>query len=286
MSEYRVVEPVTRCRLGEGPHWSVGHQALFWVDNLGQTIFCYRPLSGTVNHWSMHEAVAWIIEQTHGSEFVVGLHRGIVSFDIESGAITLLAEPEPHRPENRLNDAKVDRRGYLWFGTMPRNAQGDTGALYRLDPGGQVSIHDAGYNVSNGPAFSPDGKFLYHTDSLRGLVYRFELGDNGQLSHRSVFLRFGSGDGYPDGMTVDSEGGLWIAFWGGARVSRYSAGGELVRTIALPASQITSCAFGGAGLDRLYVTSAATGVENEQLSGALFEVDPHVTGLAPYLFGA
>jgi sugar lactone lactonase YvrE len=285
MTSYRVLEQGARCLLGEGPHWSVRKQALLWVDSLGSSICRFRPTTGSVDRWQMPGTVAWIIERMHAVDFVVGLQKEIVQFDLESGTTQPLLQSEPHLPENRLNDAKVDPRGSLWYGTMPRDAQADTGGLYRLDPDGGLTRHDGGYRVSNGPAFAPDGRFLYHTDSMRALVYRFELSDTGELSNRTVFLRLNAADGYPDGMTVDSEGCLWVAFWGGSRVSRYSVRGELVRSIALPASQITSCAFGGADMDRLYVTSAATGVEGEQFAGALFEVDPQVRGLSPNLFG-
>ncbi len=115
-------------------------------------------------------------------------------------------------------------------------------------------------------------------------MYRFELHGDGALRNRSVFLQFGPDEGKPDGMTVDSEGALWIALWGAARVSRYTAHGHLDRSVTLPASQITSCAFGGAALDRLFVTSAAEGISGEPMAGSLFEIDPHVTGVAPNLF--
>jgi sugar lactone lactonase YvrE len=138
--------------------------------------------------------------------------------------------------------------------------------------------------VTNGPAMSPDGRYLYHNDSGRGLVYRFEVDNDGTLRNRSVFLQFRPDEGAPDGMTVDSDGALWIALWGAARVSRYTAHGQFDRSVMLPASQITSCTFGGPALDRMFVTSAAEGASGEAKAGALFEINPQATGVAPNLF--
>jgi sugar lactone lactonase YvrE len=212
------------------------------------------------------------------------MQRDIVYLGLEPLSITPLARPEPDLPGNRLNDAKADARGCIWAGTLPMGADGQQGSLYRLDPKGRVTCEDRGYLIANGPAMSPDGRYLYHNDSRLGFVYRFELDDDGTLRNRCVFLRFRPDEGIPDGMTVDSTGALWIALWGRARVSRYTADGHFDRSVQLPASQITNCAFGGPALDRMFVTSAAEGAESEALAGALFEIDPHVTGVAPNLF--
>jgi xylono-1,5-lactonase len=284
VTDYRVIETGKRCRLGEGPYWSVRQQALYWVDVLGQTVFRLRPADGSVAAWQMPEMIGWLIERANSGGFVAGLQRDIVYLSLEPLAITPIARPEPGLPGNRLNDAKADAAGYIWAGTMPLSAEGNTGSLYRLSPEGRVTCCDRGYTVTNGPAMSPDGRYLYHNDSRRGFVYRFEPDHDGTLRNRTVFLRFRQDEGAPDGMTVDSEGALWIALWGSASVNRYTADGGLDRSVKLPASQVTSCAFGGPALDRLFVTSAAEGVDGEALAGALFEIDPQVTGIAPNLF--
>ena len=284
MTHYRVIETGRRCRLGEGPYWSVRQQALYWVDILGQTVFRLRPTDGSVATWQMPEMIGWLIERANSDGFVAGMQRDIVYLGLEPLSITPIARPEPDLPGNRLNDAKADARGCIWAGTVPLSVDGQTGSLYRMDPNGRVTCRDRGYMVSNGPAMSPDGRYLYHNDSRLGFVYRFELDDDGALRNRSVFLRFRPDQGAPDGMTVDSSGALWIALWGAACVSRYTADGHFDRTVKLPASQITNCAFGGAALDRMFVTSAAEGADGEALAGALFEIDPQVTGIAPSLF--
>jgi sugar lactone lactonase YvrE len=285
-ADYRVIETGGRCRLGEGPYWSVRQQALFWVDILDRTLFRLRPRDGSVVTWQMPQMIGWLIERAHADGFVAGMQRDFVYLSLEPMTIAPIARPEPHTAGNRLNDAKADARGCIWAGTVPLSADGHTGSLYRLDPDGRVTCHDRGYLVTNGPAFSPDGRYLYHNDSGRGLVYRFEFDGDGALRDRRVFLRFSPDEGKPDGMTVDSEGALWIALWGAARVSRYSADGHLERSVSLPASQVTSCVFGGAALDRMFVTSAAEGADGEGMAGALFEIDPQVAGVAPNLFAA
>ena len=163
------------------------------------------------------------------------------------------------------------------------------GTLYRLRPDRSCEAVDSGYKVTNGPAFSPDGRTLYHTNSARQLIYAFALGEDGSVGERRELARFGEGDGYPDGMTVDSEGCLWVAFWDGWCVRRLSPDGERLREIALPVQRPTSCAFGGAGLDRLYVTSASIGLDAAALAmqpcaGGLLLLEPGVTGIAAVPF--
>jgi len=284
VTQYRVIAADVRCRLGEGPYWSVRQQALYWVDILGHAVFRLCLQDDRVTTWHVPEMIGWLIERANARSFVAGMRSDIVHLQLDPVRIAPIATPEADRPGNRLNDAKVDPSGRIWAGTMPLQARGDTGALYRIDPDASVSCHDQGYSVTNGPAFSPDGRYLYHNDSIRGLVYRFELGGDGALRNRCVLIEFGPDQGKPDGMTVDSEGALWIALWGVGRVSRYTAEGRFDRAVDLPVSQVTSCTFGGPALDRLFVTSAAEGADTEPLAGSLFEVDPNVTGLAPNLY--
>ena len=207
---------------------------------------------------------------------------------LESGQAAIpgeLARIEPDRPGNRLNDGKADARGRLWVGSMDDAEEAPAGSLYRIDPDGAVSRVDEGYTVANGPALSPDGRTIYHTDSAARTVYAFDVGRDGSLSGKRAHIRFSEGDGYPDGMTCDAEGGLWIAHWDGGRVSRFLPDGRLDRAIPLPVSRVTSCVFAGPDLDRLFVTTASHGRPEEPLAGALFECAPGVRGLPPGRFG-
>ena len=279
MSKCEVLVRKPRCALGEGPLWSAREGALYWVDILAPALHRVSLPDCTVRSWPMPEMIGWVIERTHTPGLIAGLRSGFVELELDPMRIRRIVDPEPDRPENRMNDAKADRWGRIWAGTMSVSADRPTGSLYRLDADHSVTRIDDGYVVANGPAFSLSHEHLYHADSARRIVYRYALNDDGSLGGREVFIAFEPGWGSPDGMAVDAEGGLWIAHWGGARVSRFAPEGQLERSIELPTTQVTSCAFGGAHFERLFVTSAAIDNDTDPLSGALFEVEPGVHGL-------
>ena len=283
MGEYRQIARATVDQLGEGPLWSVTTGRLWWVDIMGQRLNALDLASGAARDWAMPERIGWMIER-RGGGMLAGFRSGVVELTLDPVVATPVVSPEPDRPHNRLNDAKVDRAGRLWFGSKDDRDQEPLGALYRLDPDLAVTRMDDGYHVTNGPTFSPDGRWLYHTDSGRRQVYRFALGDDGALGPRQDFITFDDDWGHPDGMTTDAEGCLWIAHWDGGRVSRFDPDGRMMRSIALPARNVTSCAFAGDALDRLFVTSAAADSPGSPADGALFEVDAGVTGIAPTPF--
>ncbi len=284
MDDVRILGGDRRDILGEGPLWSARENALYWVDILGQRLNRLSLADDRVKSWDMPEPIGWVIERERAPGFIAGFRSGIAYLSLDPLRITPLASPEPDRPGNRFNDAKADAVGRIWAGTMPMDGALPTGALYRLDPDGAISRVDDGYTIANGPAISPDGHWLYHTDTKLRTVFRYALRDDASLGPRGTFIRFENGWGFPDGMTFDAEGGLWIAHWGTGCVGRFDGLGKRERVIALPASQITSCAFAGSDLDRLFVTSAALGVD-EPAGGALFEVDPGCRGLPTCRFG-
>ncbi|MBX9662108.1 SMP-30/gluconolactonase/LRE family protein [Novosphingobium sp.] len=278
----------TRDILGEGLLWSARENALFWTDILGRKLWRMSLADEKIRHWDMPEAIGWIIERA-AAGFIVGLASGLYKLDLDPFRLELIANPQPERPGNRLNDAKADARGRIWFGSMPFMEQPSTnwpasGALYRLDTDGMVSRHDDGITIANGPALSPDGTTLYHTDSRMGQVWKFPLHEDGSLGTRQPHLQFDTGKGAPDGMTCDREGGLWIAFYSGAKVARFHPDGGLDREIALPTPQITNVCFAGADLTRMFVTSAADGRPDDPLAGALFEIDAGAVGVSPHQF--
>lgn len=281
---FEIIARSRRDRLGEGPLWSQRQQALFWVDILGRQVHRLSLLTREIHSWDTPEMIGWLVERECRSGFIAGFASGFHELTLDPVRSTPLQPLPAHPASNRLNDAKADRHGRIWAGSMPVAADQPAGSLYRLDVDGKVERVDQGYTVANGPAFSLDGKHLYHTDSHAGVIYRFRVHDDGSLTDRSVFIEFASDWGSPDGMTVDSEAGLWVAHWGGGRVSRFDERGKLQRSIELPASQITSCTFAGPNLDRMFVTSAFDGVPDEPHAGCLFEVDPQVRGLAPFRY--
>ena len=273
--------------LGEGPVWAAREQALYWVDIKGLKIFRLDD-GGAVEQWRTPFRVGSIVPRSRGG-FIAGTEHGIAEFDAGSGRFEILFDPEQELPDNRFNDGKVDGSGRFWAGTMDEAEKQASGTLYRIDPDLSWTAIDSGYRVTNGPAFSPDGRLMYHNDSARQLTYVFDMDDNGDAANRRVFLRFGEGDGYPDGMTVDAEGCLWVAFWDGGCVRRFSPEGEWLQAVEMPVARPTSCAFGGSALDRLYVTSASIGLDETALSmqpnaGGLFMFIPGVQGLTDVPF--
>ncbi|KPF62176.1 gluconolaconase [alpha proteobacterium AAP81b] len=280
MTQLRIIPRADRDRLGEGPLWSQRAGALFWVDILGQKL--HRLAGEALTSWDLPEMTGWVIEREAGG-FIAGMRSGFHSLDLDPFAIAAFAIPGDHPETNRFNDAKADARGRIFAGTMATAKDAPSGCLYRLDPGGGVTRVDHGYTIANGPAISPDGRTLLHTDSAARRIWRFAIGDDGDLGDRTLFRELTGDEGYPDGMTFDANGDLWLAQWGAGCVGRYTMDGVCRQRIALPASQISSCTFGGEGLDRLFVTSASDGVD-EPHAGALFEVDPGVHGLPALRF--
>jgi xylono-1,5-lactonase len=266
--------------LGEGPLWSPLRNAVLWVDIFGQRVHQLALEQESITSWPVPERIGWIVEREGREDFIAGLKTGFVHLQLEPFSIRRIGNPEPDRPQNRMNDAATDAAGRIWAGSKDDSDQVASGALYRLDSDLTWSRQDDGYWVTNGPAFSPDGKTMYHTDSGRRTVFAFDIDERSELSGKRVFLTFEEEWGYPDGMATDAEGGLWIAHWGGGRVSRFRPDGGLDRSISIPAANITSVVFAGPRLDRMFVTSAAQGCENDPLAGALFEVEAGVRGHA------
>ena len=273
--------------LGEGPVWVGDEAALYWVDIKGRKIFRLDE-GGRLDQWETPFRVGSLAPRAGGG-FIAGTDHGIAIVDLGSGRFEIAHHPEAHLPANRFNDGKVDRCGRFWAGSMDDTEKDATGTLYRVEAGFRTTPIDEGYKVTNGPAFSPSGDLMYHNDSARQVTYVFDLDGDGSPANRRVFATYGADDGYPDGMTVDSEGCLWIAFWDGWCVRRYSPAGECTGKIELPVSKPTSCAFGGRSLDRLYITSASIGLDEaaraaQPNAGGLFVASPGVSGVADIPF--
>jgi len=267
--------------LGEGPAWVAREQALYWVDIPERRLFRWSEGEGTRTiHLPRHVCS---LQPRAAGGFIGGGYDGFLAIDADL-AIDIIGSPEPELPRNRFNDGKLDRHGRFWAGTMDRMEQDASGSLYRLDADLSWRRIDSGYKVTNGPAFSLDGRTMYHTDSARQTVYAFDLAEDGSASGRRVFLQFGAGDGYPDGMTVDAEDCLWIAFWDGWCVRRFSPDGERLAELPVPAQRPTSCVFGGPDLDRLFITTARRDLtpeerESQHHAGGLFMTVPDVRGV-------
>jgi sugar lactone lactonase YvrE len=268
--------------LGEGPVWSAAERAVWFVDIKAPAIHRFEPSTGARRTWPAPTRCGFLLPTASGGH-MAGLKTGLHRFNPETGNFSLLHVVEPHSPNNRLNDGFVDSEGYLWFGSMDDNEEEPSGALYQLQDSGCVR-RDPGYVVSNGPAESPDGRTLYHTDTLAGIIYAFDRAPSGVLSNKRVFTRFAPGEGYPDGPIVDAEGCLWTGVFGGWGLRRFSPQGELLQTLPLPCSAVTKAAFGGNDLRTLYITTAHVALNAEErkqqpLAGGLFRAQVDVPGL-------
>ena len=278
--------------LGEAPVWVAEQNRLYFVDLKGQKLHAYDAGSGQRRSWAMPDYICWLIARRDGDGFMAGLRDGIARVWLEPELrIEYLHRPFDAGSGQRLNDAKADRAGRIWAGSMHNtDYEQAVGQLFRLDP--DLSLHTMvrGYHICNGPAFSNDGATMYHTDSFLARTYSYPLAADGGIGEPRLWRQFSGEAGSPDGMTVDSEGCLWIGQWGGARVCRYSPGGELLQTIAVPARNPASCTFGGADLKTLFITTAREDNSAQQLSeyplsGALFALRVDVAGVPAARFG-
>lgn len=273
--------------LGEGTVWDAAAGVLWWIDITGHRLYSYDPIEGQVKEWELPEQPGSLAVRA-GSGLLLALANGFARFGPSSGRVVPLGDPEPDRPHNRMNDGKTDRQGRFWVGSMrPGKPAARSGALYRYDPDGSWQRVLDGLGIPNGLAWSPAGDTMYLAESLDEVIYAFDFDpDAGEISGRRVFATTEQGI-HPDGSTVDADGFLWNAQWGGWRVVRYAPDGEVDRIIDMPVPNPTCCAFGGEDLDILFVTSARRGVDDiarAPQSGGLFAVDVGVTGLAdtPY----
>ena len=267
--------------LGEGPVWCAREQGLYWVDIRAPAV---RRLAadGTVTNWAMPEQVGSLALREKGG-ILVALKSALSVFDPASGAITKLADAPGHHAGLRFNDGKCDRQGRFWVGTMWAEAPGITGYLYRLDGSGCTQILD-GIGIPNSLCWSPDGRTMYFSDSPKRVIWAFPYDPaTGAIGERRVFTTL-TAPMVADGGTVDAEGYLWSANYGGWRVTRFAPDGSVDRIIPVPACNITSCAFGGPDLGTLYITSAYQGLDDaarakQPAAGGLFAIDVGVKGL-------
>lgn len=266
--------------LGESPWWDATTQVLWWVDLRAPALHRLDPATGAVDRWSMPALVGAVVGRQKGG-VVVALADDLYGFDPAEGQISALATVPLHGEAMRLNDAKCDAGGALWFGSMRDFGADCSGGLWRLAPGGIPERLRSGVRVPNAIALAQDGA-PYFCDTRAGTIERGYR--RGSEVEWSPFAAADVAPGAPDGATVDAEGFLWNARWGGGALARIAPDGTLDRLFPLPVTNPTSCAFGGPDLATLYVTTARQGLSPEQLTaqpdaGALLAFEPGVTGL-------
>ncbi|GAB1335451.1 SMP-30/gluconolactonase/LRE family protein [Streptomyces sp. E-15] len=266
--------------LGEGPTWDPATGRLLWLDILGMRIHTYDPSSGarTIRTAPQHVGA---VKPRAGGGLVLNLRDGVGLLDPDDTFRWLHHEPVAGR---RANDAAVAPDGSLWAGTMRYDEAAGGGTLSRITGDGGVTTVLPDVTVSNGTGWSPDGRRMYYIDTPTRRVDVFDHDAEGVRDRRPL-VEIEAGAGFPDGLTVDAEGCVWVALWDGGAVRRYTPDGELDRVITLPAPRTTACAFGGAGLTDLYVTTARTGLScPHPLAGSLLIIPNAGQGLPPTPF--
>ena len=271
-----------RAMLGEGPVWDADAGLLRWVDIIGRRVHALDPATGQDESFATPSPVG-AIALRKGGGLLLALEDG---FWLEhNGRLKRLTGVEEHDHTLLMNDGKCDRNGRFWAGTVAYDEHQGAGTLYRLDPDGTVTPMVRSLTMSNGIAWNGDDTLMYYIDSETHRIDVFDYDpDHGQITRRRPFAVLPNGPGVPDGMTIDAEDCLWVAVWGASSVVRYRPNGTIAEVVRLPVSQVTSCTFGGRGLDELFITSARVdlsvdALHDEPLAGGIFRCRPGISGL-------
>jgi sugar lactone lactonase YvrE len=281
-----------RAELGEGPAWHASAGHLLWVDIYAGRLHTFDPSSGSDQFISLGEPLGCACPSRRSGEFVLALRSGFWSLSLPAISLSHIADLEAGLPGNRFNDGKCDPAGRFLAGSMDNAEVQASGSLYSLSTSGACQTLLSGLRISNGLTWSPDGKTFYFIDTPTRQVLAFDYSlESGALSNPRPVVEVPEALGWPDGMTSDMDGMLWIAMWGGAKLTRWDPRtGKLLANIPVPALNVTACIFGGPDLSDLYITSARKGMTPEQLAahpltGGLFCLHTSVRGLPTYEFG-
>ena len=274
--------------LGEGAIWHPLRKSLFWVDITGQRLYELLPAQRRCNQWRFETSVSTVVPESD-STVVIALADHIERFNLRSQHRDTLAHIPSQGGKLRCNDGKCDPAGRLWIGTMALDGSPEAGTLYSVEPDGQITVQIGSVSISNGIVWTADRSTMYYIDTPTRQVCRYRYDEaSGRISFEEVSIIVPEAWGYPDGMTIDRNGKLWIAHWGGQGVYQWDPdSGELIRRIAVPALNVTSCAFGGDRLDTLYITTATSTNDSTDfpLSGSLFVCKPGTQGVKAHFFG-
>lgn len=277
-----------RARVAEGPVWHDG--ALWWVDIHAGAVHRHDPATGTDRGFAVGQEVGALVPRRLGG-FLLAVRDGFATWDGPGAELDVVVPVEQENPANRMNDGKCDPSGRFWASTMEFGGRRGEGALYRLDTDFTVTTHLDGLAIGNGLAWSADGTLLYFIDTPSGGVDVLDFdAETGTIADRRRLVSVDEDDGAPDGMTIDTEGCLWVAMWGGGCVRRYTPAGELDRVLEVPVTNATACTFGGEDLGDLYITSASDDLDATQRAaqphaGGVFVTRPGATGIHPVMFG-
>jgi sugar lactone lactonase YvrE len=283
-----------RAELGEGPLWDAAGRFLYFVDILQGRVHRVTPgaargATPIPRTYEIGQPVGAIALAGAG-DLVLAVRDGFARLDLDTGRVAMIADVERDRRDTRMNDGACDPAGRFWAGTKALDERRGAGALYRLDPDGRVRAMLANVTISNGLDWSADGTRMFYVDTGTGSIDVFDFDpDAGEIANRRAFVRVPPESGAPDGLTLDADGFLWLALWGGGALHRYAPDGARDRVVTLPVTRPTSIAFGGDDLGDLYVTSATIGLSPEQRAaqphaGRVLRLRPGVTGRPPFGF--
>jgi sugar lactone lactonase YvrE len=280
-----------KAMLAEGPVWDHTNGQLVWVDIMGKCVHFFDPTKAVDRTITLDQRIGAAVPTIHGG-LILALENGFHELDLETERLTKIIDPESDKPGNRFNDGKCDDAGRFWAGTMDMNEEHPNGSLYCLETNRTLRKAVEGIIVSNGMAWSPDNRTMYYIDSptKRVLAYDFVL-ESGELSNPRIVVTIPDGEGFPDGMTVDTEGMLWIAQWDGWQVSRWDPHlGKRILSIPVPVARVSSCVFGGENFDELFITTARVGLNEKQLAdqpsaGGIFSIKPGYKGRPSSFYG-
>jgi len=278
-----------RARLGEGPVWDDQTETLYWVDIYNHRVHQFSPSTGQDRVFKVGDVVS-CVAVAGAQKLIMAMRHDLVYLDISTGEMTRILTVESNKPHNRFNEGKCDPQGRFWVGSMSLQERGQ-GTLYRYDPDGSLHPMETGTSISNGLGWSPDQRTFYFTDSPLKTIYAYDYeARTGDIRNRRVFADLTREPSYPDGLAVDSEGGVWSAQWDGGCILRFAPDGQEVLRVPLPVKRPTGCVFGGKDLKSLYVASASVGLSEQEIqesfySGDLFCIQTDVMGLPSYRFG-
>ncbi len=268
-----------RARLGECPLWSGAEQALYWIDIDGRAVHRFDPATGADETRATPGRPGSIALTAEPGRLLLASEHRVGWFDWAAGSFEPWVDLEAAGTGNRLNDGRTDPAGRFWVGSMYEDTAAErfTGLLHRVEPDGTAHVDRGGVGISNSLAFSPDGGTMYWADTLAGTVLAHDYdAATGTPGEPRVFADFATMAGWPDGAAVDEDGCLWIACAFGRALARFTPAGALDRLVPVPVLAPTMAAFGGAGLDTMYVTSIGAGGPP---AGSLLALDPGVRGL-------
>jgi sugar lactone lactonase YvrE len=280
----------TKSALGEGAIWNYKTGELIWVNITDKILNFYNPKLKNNKEMLTGQMIGTVVPAESG-KMMIALENGFYQFDPETGSKKLIANPEEKISGNRFNDGKCDPSGRFWAGTMSTEGKQQAGALYRLDADSTVHKMIDNVTTSNGIVWSLNADKMYYIDTPTRKVMAWDYNnETGEISNPETAIDVPEDMGYPDGMTIDAKGNVWIALWGGSAVGNWNPEtGKLLRTIDVPAKNVTSCAFGDEDLGTLYITTARQGTSDEELkkfpyAGGVFKIRPGVKGVEAFFF--